>query len=79
MPEILARPLLLEGQDPKTQDPTIRVTFDSIPNDIEVKLETYLEEHVFNPTDQNARVWEFKGIMLPGQAVSFTFKKKAST
>ncbi len=76
MPEILAPPFLQPGQKPDQRDPTIRVTFGTIPKDIEVKLETYLEEHKFSPSVQNGTIWEFKGIMLPGQAVSFTFAKK---
>lgn len=77
MPDTVAPPL--PGKDPTTREPTIKVTFEYIPDDIQVKLETYLEEHVFNPSDKNARVWEFNDIMLLGQAVSFTFKKRAST
>jgi hypothetical protein len=71
MPELVARPL-----DPKA--PTITISVDSLPPDIEAKVDTYYAPHRFDRPDQGKNFWVFDSIMLPGQGLTVVFAPRCA-
>ncbi|MDQ5838319.1 MAG: hypothetical protein M3379_16190 [Acidobacteriota bacterium] len=71
MPELVARPL-------DTKAPTITLSVESLPPEVEAKVDTYYAPHVFKKPDRDKNFWSFDSIMLPGQGLTVVFTPRGT-
>ena len=54
----------------------VRVHIDELPSDAEVDIKIWSDKGFAKLESVGGGIWEFKGVMLPGQALSFRFLNK---